>query len=160
MEKAPHRANGRGTTREVIRMPAKRILSERFWEKVQKTDGCWEWQAAKDGCGYGFIWVRTRMYRAHRISYEMLHGPIPAGLQIDHLCCNPGCVNPSHLEVVTQAENMRRGVAWEHQRRKTHCPKGHPYDATNTYFNPTTGSRTCRTCHRDWDLRNRKSAKL
>ena len=87
---------------------------ERFWAKVQTGPGCWMWTASTRGsAGYGrFTRKGSRgAVLAHRYSYEMTHGPIPRALVIDHLCCNPGCVRPSHLEAVTQQVNVRRSVA-------------------------------------------------
>ena len=89
-----------------------RPLEVRFWEKVRKTDECWEWTGTKV-LGYGRI--RRGEGRgtvpAHRVSYELHKGDIPEGLEIDHLCANHGCVNPDHLEAVTHVENMRRANA-------------------------------------------------
>lgn len=100
---------------------------------------------------HGYVRVKVGGSRlavhAHRLAYEAVKGPIPAGLQIDHLCRVRNCVNPDHLEAVTQQENVRRGRVGENTRSKTHCPQGHPYDEANTYRNPA-GSRNCRTCHR------------
>lgn len=91
----------------------RRPLEERFWEKVEKMapDGCWFWLASTRN-GYGQIgqWSKGTIDYAHRVAYEMLVGPIPAGLVLDHICRNPSCVNPAHLEPVTQAENLRRGA--------------------------------------------------
>lgn len=124
----------------------------RFWEKVEKTDTCWNWAAYKRADGYGEFWLNGQSRYAHRVAYELEVGEIPEGLTIDHLCRNTSCVNPSHLEPVTHAENVRRGDAGWRNAIKTHCPHGHPYDEANTYVNPD-GRRDCRACHRDRTLR-------
>lgn len=85
-----------------------RPLADRFWEKVDKTGDCWLWTGALVN-GYGVIHSGTKHTFAHRVAYEMLSHPIPAGLVIDHLCRTPRCVNPAHLEPVTHTENVRRG---------------------------------------------------
>lgn len=129
--------------------------AQRFWSKVEKTGGCWLWTANKFVGGYGsFRPTGSRgasPVRAHRWAYEHIVGPIPTGYQIDHLCRVRHCVNPEHLEPVTQAENIRRGiagfVAGARQRAKTHCPQGHPYDSANTYV--LGRRRVCRLCHRN-----------
>jgi hypothetical protein len=144
-------------------------LSEqkRFWEKVDKNGPiikpelgpCWIWKGTCDKLGYGRFgikrsgsWIKVL---AHRYSYELLVGKIPEGVEPDHLCRNPACVNPSHLETVTHQENLRRGEHANGQSTKTHCPKGHPYNEENTYVDKR-GGRTCRICHkeseRQWEL--------
>jgi hypothetical protein len=133
---------------------------ERFWEKVviSGEDECWEWTAGTNGNGYGTfaivpksaIRVGKRDY-AHRISYRLAHGEIGDGLEIDHLCRNRGCVNPAHLEAVTRKVNQHRGESFGGRNaRKTHCPKGHPYDSTNTYLHAGTGYRQCLVCRREY----------
>lgn len=120
-------------------------VSERFWMKVRKTPACWIWEASKDENGYG-MFKDSRMHRAHRWAYEHTVGPIPNGLVLDHLCRTPSCVNPAHLEPVTNDENLARG--WG-RRVKNHmvnsCINGHAFSPTNTYINPL-GRKVCRTC--------------
>ena len=109
----------------------------RFWSKVQKTDPCWLWMAGKR-CGYGVFWDGERDAGAHRLSYVLHKGPIPEGLEIDHLCFVPECVNPAHLEAVTKEENLkRRGVT------KTHCAQGHPWIPENIGFNRWQFCKIC-----------------
>lgn len=128
-------------------------VEARFWSKVDRRgpNECWPW-CGPLGNGYG-LFVAKPFYantqRAHRVAYELMVGPIPEGLHIDHLCRNRGCVNPAHMEPVTCAENVLRGVGFGAiNRAKTHCPQGHAYDAANTYINKN-GRRQCRACSRD-----------
>ena len=88
----------------------KLTLEERFWQKVRKTESCWEWTAATNGKGYGHIGVDGRVRRAHRVSWEMANGPIPEGMHIDHRCSNPACVNPSHLRPTTRSQNQQHRI--------------------------------------------------
>lgn len=128
---------------------------DRFWPKVDASGDCWEWTAAKMKRGYGvFMHHRddgTPVYYAHRIAWELLVGPIPGGMTIDHLCYNTSCVNPDHLEVVTMQENLRR-TRWrpvaETNKRKTHCPRGHPYEGDNLVLYGK-GYRRCKACNPD-----------
>lgn len=125
-----------------------------FFSQINKNgdNGCWLWQGKKDNLGYGRY---GKQYRAHRWSYEYHKGPIPEGLQIDHLCRNRACVNPDHLEAVTKKENTLRSLApTAINARKTHCYKGHPFDERNTYVTPE-GWRTCRACKNEKHRRRR-----
>lgn len=119
--------------------------------KVNVLSGCWEWQGDHYMSGYGRIYYKGKQVRAHRLSYEHYVGEIPSHLEIDHLCRNPSCVNPKHLEVVTRSENIKRGllpeVLRQIQLRKTHCKHGHPYDESNTYKRPD-GGRDCKQCQK------------
>jgi hypothetical protein len=121
----------------------KDALAERFCRNSE--DKCWPWIGSVDPDGYGLFTHGGRMYRAHRLVYELEVGEIPAGLQLDHLCRVPGCVNPNHLEPVTAAENTRRSPI--HFGSQTHCKNGHEFDEENTYLRPT-GGRACKTCRR------------
>lgn len=120
----------------------------RFEDKyVVCPTGCWVWMGCKLPRGYGRFWKDGGMRLAHRVAYELFTGPIPDGLQLDHLCRVPGCVNPAHLEAVTHAENVRRGDRTRYNADKTHCPQGHPYDEENTFIY-SDGRRECRICNR------------
>lgn len=129
---------------------------ERFWAKVQISTThfhngtpCWEWTAATTG-GYGafrHIPGSRKMQPAHVWAYKYLIGPIPPGLEPDHLCRNRPCVNPAHLEPVTRQVNLRRSPITlpSINAAKTHCVRGHPYSGDNVRYT-RDGSRVCRTC--------------
>lgn len=118
----------------------------RFWSKVDGFGDCWLWTGERTSKGYGRFHAGDRQVMAHRFAYEDLIGSIPVGLTIDHLCRVRHCVNPAHLEPVTNTENIRRGMGWGGTNvRKTHCYKGHPYDEVNTRRR-RDGSRECKTC--------------
>lgn len=125
----------------------------RFFSKVEHSlDGCWAWTGNQNGRGYGYFYVTglrgSRL--AHRVAYEHFVGPIPEGLQIDHLCRVRHCVNPEHMEVVTNRENTLRGRAGEHYSLRTHCKNGHPFTAENTQLRSDAGRR-CLTCRKEYD---------
>ncbi len=133
-------------------------LPQRYWDKVEKTENCWFWHGTMSN-GYGQFFWRGKRIGAHRLSYEHAQISIPKGLQIDHLCRVPRCVNPEHLEAVTSAENTRRGngPAARHAR-KTHCIHGHEFTPENTRLRPN--ARQCRTCERGPWRRYRIEANL
>lgn len=117
---------------------------ERLERYTDRTETCWLWTGAKSN-GYGQLGVDGKNRLVHRLSYELYIGPIPEGLIIDHLCRVRHCLNPDHLEVVTQRENILRGTAPTAQNaRKTHCKHGHPFDEQNTYVH--NNGRYCRAC--------------
>lgn len=131
-----------------IGRPPRPVLDRLMARVTKAADGCWEY--ARDGradndyrqISIGNVNGRSVLRYAHRVSYEHLVGPVPDGMQLDHLCRNRTCVNPEHLEPVTAAENRRRAAVLI-----TACPQGHPYDEDNTGI-ANTGQRYCRTCNR------------
>jgi len=135
---------------------AKKITIERFLRKVVKVEevkgsravgGCWLWTASTNG-GYGQFTAGGKNRRAHRWLWEVVNGPVPKGLELDHLCRTRNCVNPEHLEAVTHHENVLRGecglATAALNRAKTECPRGHPYSVENTRYQGT--GRACITC--------------
>ena len=124
-------------------------IEERFWRRVKVAGpaSCWLYLGGVTSAGYGaFYRAGQKQILAHRWVYELLVGPIPEGLTIDHLCKQKRCVNPAHLQAVSLVENVMRGNALPAlNARKTHCPVGHPYDLVNTYFYRGR-NRKCRIC--------------
>lgn len=124
-------------------------VEERFWSKVEVGHplGCWTWAAGTNAAGYGQFFVAgSKRMLAHRFAFELLVGPIPDGLTLDHLCRTPACVNPDHLEPVGRGENVLRGEGPTAKlARRTVCKRGHAYTPENTYTNPS-GNRSCRVC--------------
>lgn len=125
-------------------------LEERFWSKVEKKKGCWIWLGAKKGRNnaYGKIWNGLFYEAAHRLSYRLKNGSIPEGLHIDHLCRTTLCVNPAHLEAVTNQENVLRGEGpTAINARKTHCIRGHEFAVTGSY--KFKDGKACKQCRKD-----------
>jgi hypothetical protein len=130
-------------------------IEQRFWSKVDLSGACWIWLATKAGSGYGQFSVsgsgstRVRVY-AHRWAYEDANGPIPEGMELDHLCRRRDCVRPQHLQPVTHSENhrRRRGIKTGPYNVGTHCKHGHERTPENTGVN-VNGARFCRPCARE-----------
>lgn len=128
---------------------------DRFWAKVDKTsdpNGCWLWTASLSSVGYGAFGIGGRktnkVYLAHRVAYELIVGTIPDGLQIDHICMVRCCVNPDHMEPVTQRENILRGNGMSARHaRQTHCKRGHEFNDENSEID-SLGRRVCKVCRR------------
>lgn len=113
--------------------------------------GCWLWEGSENQKGYGQCQVNGRLRRVHRYIYEEMRGPIPVGLESDHLCRVRCCCNPDHLEFVTHRVNVLRGLSpGALHAVKTHCPQGHPYTGRNLILAKRKNGRVariCRICH-------------
>ena len=123
-------------------------VRERFWSRVfYAPDGCWLWMAATDKKGYGYFYAAGKLVRPHR----WVIGPVPEGMQVDHICNVPGCVRPEHLRIVTPRENLLAEHSLTTTRQlalRTHCPRGHELSGNNLV--PTVakrGHRSCRSCN-------------
>lgn len=150
------RAWTKGTLDAVAPLPD---YHARFWAKVAKSEACWWWMAYRDRKGYGrFVAPELQDTLAHRIAYELLVGRIPSSLTLDHLCRNPPCVNPAHLEPVTVSENVLRGNPGLYNAVKTHCKRGHEFTPENTMISP--GHRACLVCHKASMLEYRSRLRL
>lgn len=136
---------------------------QRFWAKVDRaSSGCWNWTDKLDREGYGRLRDGGTIKAAHRFAYELLVGEIATGLVIDHLCRNRACVNPEHLEPVTDQVNILRGVSLSARRAaQTHCKRGHEFTTENTYLWTDRRGRTgriCRTCRREYVRKTDRAA--
>ncbi len=124
------------------------MLPQRFWDKVTFSPGdCWEWTGSlRDG--YGRFKINGVYYQAHRVMYKDTYGPIPKGLQLDHLCRTRNCVHPLHLEIVAQQTNILQGISpIANQARQTHCLNGHELKGDNLYYSPKRPTiRQCKPC--------------
>jgi HNH endonuclease len=127
-----------------------------FWANVEKTDGCWLWTAGL-AQGYGHLGWNGRTDYAHRVAYELLVGPVPEGLTIDHLCRERRCVNPTHMEAVTRWENVRRSPTnlFALRAKASRCHRGHEFTTENTMTD--SGRRKCRRCHNERQRRYREA---
>ena len=128
---------------------AEDLLKIKGFSKTIKVDknGCWNWLGTHNEGGYGTVYMRGENYMAHRVLYRMFVGNLSRKLQIDHLCRNRDCVNPTHLEQVTLRENILRGVGVTAiNAKKTCCIYGHKFDDKNTLPDRTRGGRRCRKC--------------
>jgi hypothetical protein len=116
--------------------------------KTRKTAACWEFTGYRDPRGYGRQWNGIKPALSHRVAYELWVGPIPDGLTVDHMCFNPSCVNPTHLQLLTHAENCRLALFG----RRSQCSAGHDYTPANTRIQVRERSgtleRVCRECNR------------
>jgi hypothetical protein len=126
-------------------------IAQRFFKyvSIDPTTQCWNWTGGITGGGYGAFWFQGRTLAAHRFSYALDGKMLNPELVLDHLCRNTRCVNPAHLDQVTQRENTLRGDMIESQHRrkgkKTHCPHGHAFSPENTIVRKL-GERVCRIC--------------
>jgi HNH endonuclease len=143
-------------------MSRTRPADERFWAKVDASGDCWEWTAARMKNGYGVFNVggTAGTALAHRFAYALLVGCVDAALQLDHLCRNRTCVNPDHLEPVSQRTNLMRGGSLSAiNRRKTHCHRGHSLADAYVYPAHRAGlvQRICRACTHDRYINKREA---
>ena len=142
------------TTKRSRRVPVEKRLA-RLTNKSES--GCWIWLGGKQSSGHGKIRIDGKTHQVHRVAFELARGRVPAGLVLDHTCKNPSCINPKHLEPVTQRVNLLRGntIPALHAA-KTHCPCGHPYSGDNLCIN-NRGQRVCKACKREADKKSRSA---
>lgn len=126
-----------------------KVNDQLFWSKVEKVDTCWLYSGTLNDQGYGIVsYGHTRKIRAHRYSYELVNGPIPEGMVLDHICRVRNCVRPIHLRVVTRGENVLLGTGLAAQKlRQQHCCYGHSLDDAIRIQKKDGIRRTCRKCN-------------
>lgn len=131
-----------------------------FWSRVSQEGDCWIWHGKQTAQGYGHYRLAGTDVLAHHFAYSAVHGPIPPGWHRDHLCRQPLCVHPAHLEPVTPRVNILRGNSPPARNaHKTHCPRGHAYTPDNTIWR-NERHRWCRTCKRETDRRRHAAWRL
>lgn len=130
-------------------------LRERFWNNVDlpfnaTDEDCWLWKAAKDSCGYGRMSVNNTNSTMHRLSFELHKGSIPSGMLVCHTCDTPSCVNPSHLFLGTEKDNMRdmKSKGRDTGSQVTHCANGHEYTPENTLIYTRKSGRSAGRSYR------------
>jgi hypothetical protein len=140
-----------------------RSALDRLFDRIafEPNSGCWLWEGCLSAGTYGSMLFDGRMQKTHRVAYQLFVGPVPEGMDLDHLCRTRICCNPDHLEPVTRAENLRRSPLMDRNSMRTHCIRGHEFTPENTMTRPN-GWRTCRECMRNhiraWRARNAKAA--
>lgn len=145
--------NGRYCTTHYWRLRHWGMLERTFDERIDSQysvdeNGCWIWRNKPSGHGYSETTNNGKRIKLHRYMYERYKGEIPVGLVIDHLCRVRHCINPDHLEAVTNRENVLRGISISAKyARKTHCKHGHEFTKANTRV--YNGGRYCRACARE-----------
>ena len=151
------------TSKESLREFPQDFLA-RYWSKVEKTDACWVWKGTKTARGYGVIGLKQKQYKAHKVAVILSGRSYPDKAVTDHLCRNTSCVNPAHLEVVTNAENVLRGISFGAiNKAKTHCLHGHPFSEYGVFTSRKNGCkwRYCKECMRvQQGIRKRRAREL